>query len=99
MKTLIVVSFMLLSTVCFSQTHITVNKEKCWKIRSFTDVTGETFVVVVVETHEIRDEKIKIEKILAWKTKAMAEDRLRIDGFRVEVYRNEDLNEISNVRN
>ena len=86
--TLLLLSFGLSSS---AQTHLTVNKEKCWIIREFTNHMGDTLVTVVVESGEMENERQRVEQILKWKNKLTVENRLAADGFRVEIFYRRDL--------
>lgn len=74
-----------------AQTHMTINNEKCWIFKTITDQFGTTCYVVVVESGEIENEKQKVESILKEKDKQRAEFQLRNQGFRLEIFKKEDI--------
>jgi hypothetical protein len=94
MKKLVLLFSIFLCSNAFSQTHLTVNKEKCWIVKKIEDPMGSSFLIVVVEESGTTEEKNRIEKILQSKLKASIPDRLTAEGFRVEMFRKEDLQEI-----
>lgn len=90
MKKLLILALSLISLDGISQTHETINKERCWIVREFSDPI-ETYYVVVIETEEMENEKQRIEEILKSKLKASIVDRLNAQGFRVEIFRKKDV--------
>jgi hypothetical protein len=51
----------------------------------------DSVATVLVESDEIDHQRQRVEEILKWKNKLAVENRLRMDGFRVEIFYRRDL--------
>jgi hypothetical protein len=80
-----IVACMMFFGTSHAQTHLTSNDEKCWIIKSISDPTGTSYVVVVQQDTA---DNAKIQRILK---SANAETTLVNEGFRVEIFRAREL--------
>jgi hypothetical protein len=88
MKYLVVLCvFFTVSWNAQSQTHKTLYGEKCWIIKTVKDPLG-THSVVVIDEEEKRK---RILELLSSKDKNKIITTLQNEGFRVEIFRQHDL--------
>lgn len=97
MKKLLVLLCMSCALIANSQTHLTLNKEECWIVKSGTALwmendkpayTGVYYIAVILEDSV---QKPVIEKILKTQSAEDAEYTLLNLGYRIEIFRESDL--------
>ena len=91
MKFITTLALFFLASTAYSQTHLTSNNEECWIVKNKVDKSGQHFYVVVVKTGEIENEKTIVERILRTADKESAISELNMRGFRVEIFRTENV--------